>query len=92
MIIDNFNTVTPKDSILEVVLKYYCKLLLTIRSRFDNYTSMNLEEIADTEALVKLMGCFYSDAEKNRPIMEPLLLLKKLNHGIDTMDMINNLQ
>ena len=73
LIIDNFNTVTAKDSVLDVILKYHCRILFTTRSRFDNYTSMNLEEIADTEALVKLMGCFYSDAEKNRPILEQII-------------------
>lgn len=45
-------------------MKYRCHILFTTRSRFDNYISMNLEEIADAEALIKLMGCFYSDAEK----------------------------
>ena len=56
LIIDNFNTVTAKDSILDVILKYHCRILFTTRSRFDNYTSMNLEEITDKESLVKLMG------------------------------------
>ncbi len=73
LIIDNFNTVTARDSILDVVLKYHCHIMFTTRSRFDNYTSMNLEEIADTEALVKLMGCFYSEAESNRPILEQII-------------------
>uniref|UniRef100_UPI004055F5B4 Archaeal ATPase n=1 Tax=Agathobacter sp. TaxID=2021311 RepID=UPI004055F5B4 len=72
-IIDNFNTTATKDSILNVILKYRCRILFTTRSRFDNYTSMNLEEIADTEALIKLMGYFYSDAEKNRPILEQII-------------------
>ena len=73
LIIDNFNTVTAKDSILDVILKYHCRILFTTRSRFDNYTSMNLEEIADTEALVKLMGCFYSEAEKTRSVLEQII-------------------
>ena len=34
---------------------------------------MNLEEITDTEALVKLMGCFYSEAEKNRSVLEQII-------------------
>ena len=72
-IIDNFNTTASQDGLLSVVMKYRCRILFTTRSRFDNYTSMNLEEIADTEALVKLMGCFYSDAEKNRPILEQII-------------------
>ena len=73
LIIDNFNTVTAKDSILDVILKYHCRILFTTRSRFDNYTSMNLEEIADTEALLKVMGGFYSEAEKNRPVLEQII-------------------
>lgn len=34
---------------------------------------MTLEEIADTEALVELMGCFYSDAEKYHSILEQII-------------------
>lgn len=49
-------------------MKYRCRILFTTRSSFNNYTFMNLEEIGDTDALIKLMGCFYSDAEKNRTI------------------------
>lgn len=73
LIIDNFNTVTAKDSVLDVVMKYHCRIIFTTRSRFDNYTSMNLEEIADKDALVKLMGCFYSEADKNRSILEQII-------------------
>lgn len=32
LIIDNFNTVTAKDSVLDVLLKYYCRILFTTRS------------------------------------------------------------
>ena len=53
--------------------RFRCRILFTTRSRFDNYTSMNLEEIADTEALVKLIGCFYSEAEKNRSVLEQII-------------------
>ena len=73
LIIDNFNTVAVKDSILDVVLKYHCRILFTTRSRFDNYTSMDLEEIPDTEALLNLMGCFYSDAQTYRPVLEQII-------------------
>lgn len=72
-IIDNFNTTVTQEGLLSVVMKYRCRILFTTRSRFDNYTSMNLEEIVDTEALVKLMSCFYSEAEKNRPILEQII-------------------
>lgn len=73
LIIDNFNTVAVKDSILDVVLKYHCRILFTTRSRFDNYTSMDLEEIPDAEALFNLMGCFYSDAQTYRPVLEQII-------------------
>ena len=73
LIIDNFNTVTTRDSLLDVVLNYHCRIIFTTRSKFDSYTSMNLEEIADTEALISLMSCFYSDAEKQRPVLEQII-------------------
>ena len=72
-IIDNFNTTATQDGLLSVVMKYRCRILFTTRSSFNNYSSMNLEEIADTDALVNLMGCFYSEAEKNRPILEQII-------------------
>ena len=72
-IIDNFNTTATQDALLSVVMKYRCRILFTTRSSFNNYSSMNLEEIADTDALVNLMGCFYSEAEKNRPILEQII-------------------
>lgn len=73
LIIDNFNVTATQDGLLSVVMKYRCRILFTTRSRFNNYTSMTLEEIADTEALVGLMGCFYSYAEKYRPVLEQII-------------------
>ena len=73
LIVDNFNATATQDGLLSVVIKYRCRILFTTRSRFNNYTSMTLEEIADSEALVCLMGCFYSDAEKYRPILEQII-------------------
>ena len=73
LIIDNFNTTATKDSFLSVVLKYRCRVIFTTRSRFDNYTSMDLEEISDLEALLSLMGCFYSDAEKYPSVLKQII-------------------
>lgn len=73
LIIDNFNVTATQDGLLSVVMKYRCRVLFTTRCRFNNYISMTLEEIADTEALVELMGCFYSDAEKYRSILEQII-------------------
>ena len=73
LIIDNFNVTATQDGLLSVVMKYRCRVLFTTRSRFNNYISMTLEEISDTEALVGLMGHFYSYAEKYRPILEQII-------------------
>ena len=73
LIIDNFNVTATQDGLLSVVMKYRCRVLFTTRSRLNNYISMTLEEIADTEALVGLMECFYSHAEKYRPILEQII-------------------
>ncbi len=73
LIIDNFNVTATQDGLLSVVMKYRCRILFTTRSRFNNYTSMTLEEITDTEALVGLMGCFYSETEKYRPVLEQII-------------------
>lgn len=73
LIIDNFNTTATKDSFLSVVLKYRCRVIFTTRSRFDNYTSMDLEEISDPEALLSLMGCFYSDAGKYPSVLKQII-------------------
>ena len=72
-IIDNFNTTASQDGLLSVVMKYRCRILFTTRSKFDTYASVNLEEIADTETLISLMGCFYSDAEKQRPVLKQII-------------------
>lgn len=73
LIIDNFNVTATQDGLLSVVMKYRCRVLFTTRSRFNNYIFMTLEEIADTEALVELMRCFYSDAEKYHSILEQII-------------------
>ena len=73
LIIDNFNTTASQDSTLSVVMKYRCRVLFTTRSRFDNYTSMEVEEIADKQALLSLAGCFYSDAERHQDILEQII-------------------
>ena len=73
LIIDNFNTTAGKDTFFSVLLKYRCRILFTTRSRFDNYVSFNLEEISDPDALLSLMGYFYSDAEREQSILEQII-------------------
>lgn len=73
LIIDNFNTIETQDSLLSVILKYRCHILFTTRSRFENYTYMDLTEISEKETIFHLMMCFYSEAEKYRSILEELM-------------------
>ena len=73
LIIDNFNTTAGKDDFFSVLLKYRCRILFTTRSRFDNYASFNLGEISDPDALLSLMGYFYSDAKRKQSILKQII-------------------
>ena len=73
LIIDNFNTTAGKDAFFSVLLKYRCRILFTTRSRFDNYASFNLGEISDPDALLSLMGYFYSDAKSKQSILKQII-------------------
>lgn len=73
LIIDNFNTTAGKDAFFSVLLKYHCRILFTTRSRFDNYASFNLGEISDPDALLSLMGYFYSDAKRKQSILKQII-------------------
>ena len=68
LVIDNFNTTATQESFLSTILKYRCRIIFSTRSRFDNYTTLELKEIADRNVLIDLIGKFYSDA-KNHPII-----------------------
>lgn len=73
LIIDNFNTTAGKGAFFSVLLKYRCRILFTTRSRFDNYASFNLGEISDPDALLSLMGYFYSDAKRKQSILKQII-------------------
>lgn len=68
LVIDNFNTTATNENFLSIILKYRCRIIFTTRSRFDNYTTLELKEIADRNILLDLISKFYSDA-KNHPII-----------------------
>ena len=72
-VIDNFNTTETKDDLLPVVLNYRCRILFTTRSKMAGRTDYRLEEIADKNALVSLAAHFYSDAERQRPVVEQII-------------------
>lgn len=66
IIIDNFNTSASKEPLLDVVLKYNCKVIFTTRSKFECAYTYKLKEISDINILADFAGKFYSDIENNR--------------------------
>jgi len=65
LIIDNFNA-TASEELLDVIMKYNCKIIFTTRSRFDNHKTCEHIEIQDLDTLISLSGKFYSDTETEK--------------------------
>ena len=70
IIIDNFNAV--EDELLDVICNYRCRVLFTTRNRFEHRTGLELREL-DENVLFQIVEYFYSDAQKNREIVEGIL-------------------
>lgn len=66
IIIDNFNTSASKEPLLDVILKYNCKVIFTTRNKFECAYTYKLKEISDVNILADFAGKFYSDIENNR--------------------------
>lgn len=66
IIIDNFNTSAANEPLLDVLLKYKCKVIFTTRSKFECAYTYKLKEISDVNILADFAGKFYSDIENNR--------------------------
>ena len=73
LIIDNFNTTSTRDAVLDVVLKYRCRVLFTTRSALAGQCCVLVEEIDDAETLFQLAAKFYDDAEANRATVEQII-------------------
>ena len=73
LIIDNFNTTATRDAVLDVVLKYRCRVLFTTRSALPGQCCVLVEEIDDVETLFQLAAKFYADAEASRAIVEQII-------------------
>lgn len=72
LVIDNFDVPYTKDKDLQTILALSCHVLFTTRSRFEsiqNDTVFLLNEITNTEELLKLMANYYPDASSNRDAM-----------------------
>ena len=66
IVIDNFDTTASDEELLDVVMKYKCKVIFTTRSNFDCGYTYSLNEISDIDGLFKMFGKLYSDADKHR--------------------------
>ncbi len=73
LIIDNFNTTTLDELILDVLMKYNCKIIFTTRCRFDIGQTYELHEISDIETLLDLSAKLYSKTEANREIVTQII-------------------
>ena len=63
IVIDNFDTTASDEELLDVVMKYKCKVIFTTRSYFDCGYTYSLNEIADIDGLFELFGKLYSEAD-----------------------------
>lgn len=72
IIVDNFNAVATDDELLSEILAYSCRNLFTTRSRFDDYDTYTIEEMPD-DALLKLMGNLFTDADKYQAILSEII-------------------
>ncbi len=66
IVIDNFDTTASDEELLDVVMKYKCKVIFTTRSYFDCGYTYSLNEIFDIDSLFELFSKLYSNADKNR--------------------------
>ncbi len=66
IIVDNFNTTASKETKLDILMKYNCRVIFTTRSSFEIGTTFKLTEISDIDILVSLAEKFYSNLDSNR--------------------------
>ena len=73
LIVDNFNTNAISDPILDIVMKYRCRVLFTTRSNLPGPCCLPVEEITDDNALFQLVSNFYSCAEQRREVVKQII-------------------
>ena len=72
IIIDNLNIAPSDDSLLDVIMKYRCKMIFTTRSSFKNYTCFELKEMP-VNVLTELSEYFYKDTRENFDTVEKIV-------------------
>ena len=73
LIVDNFNTNAISDPVLDIVMKYRCRVLFTTRSNLPGSCCLPVEEITDDNALFQLVSRFYSSAEQRREVVGQII-------------------
>lgn len=73
LVIDNFNAVLEDDPFLEEILKYNCRILISSRCTYSEYTTVSIEEISDQNALFGMVAKIYSEAEKYKSVIEQII-------------------
>ena len=73
LVVDNFNVTASEDSFLDVLLRYRCRILFTTRCRYEDQTTLEVQEL-HPDTLVELMGKFYN-ADRKLEIMEEIIAL-----------------
>ena len=82
LIVDNFNVTRDQDELLDVMLKYRCRILFTTRSRYENQISLEIKELLVDE-LLELMGQFYHAGRKAELLEEMIGLLHGHTYAVE---------
>ena len=73
LIVDNFNATAEEEELLAEVMAYRCKVLFTTRCRFEEYPTLELNEISNKQTLLHLMSNFYSEAEWHQGTLRQII-------------------
>lgn len=72
LIIDNFNTTASDEPVLDVLMKYNCKIIFTTRCRFEIGQTYELREI-NLETLLKLSAKLFPETVNNLEIVTQII-------------------
>lgn len=85
IIIDNFNTAAHKEPMLQILMKYNCKIVFTSRCIFEIGYTYELKEISNTEALLELFGKFYSHTDSHKETV--INIIEAVHHHTMAVEM-----
>ncbi len=72
LIIDNFDTTSDKEKLLDDILKLKCKVLFTTRYYFENKYIFTLSEIINIEDFINISKYIYSDTNSNITVIKEI--------------------